>query len=383
MNWRYSESFAGIGALGKAIHRVANRHGDSAELQWYSEIENHVSEQFAAIHGVSEELNIGDITKKREIKPVDFFWMSPPCQPFTFSGLREGTTIEKGMLFYHSLEKLIQSNAKYSIMENVQGLPSGDTKKDFNDMLKALEAAGYVNDWKILRGDEFNIPQGRPRVFVVSIRKDIYDSGKRFEFPQPKKLTTLFKDILEDHVEEKYFLSDKMLENFNVKITSGNQIGFINQDTQASKVYNIERIAPTLCSGTHGYANGYIYVPTLTKQGFQKAYEGDAIRLDRLGSDNPTGRGRVNKKVSMTLLTACNVGTMQDGSIRKITPLETYRLDGFDDDDFYKAKNSGKGKTDTQLYFTGGNTVIVNVIEEMLENLLYDRKQDGQQLSLF
>ena len=143
MNITFSESFAGIGAWGKAIERVTARHNDTCELKYYFEFDKYASNAFSAIHGVSESLNKWDITQDVVVPKVDVFFYSPPCQTFSIAGKREGTTVDKGNLFYAAMQKLEQSKPKYAIMENVKGLPSGDTKADFNAMLWYLESLGY------------------------------------------------------------------------------------------------------------------------------------------------------------------------------------------------------------------------------------------------
>lgn len=117
-----AEIFAGIGAWGKALDRVTKRHGDTHELKYYFEIDKYASNAFAAIHGVSEELNNWDITEKCEVPEVDIFFYSPPCQSFSIAGKKEGRTVAKGNLFDSAIEKLKQSNPKFAIMENVANL---------------------------------------------------------------------------------------------------------------------------------------------------------------------------------------------------------------------------------------------------------------------
>lgn len=432
MHITYSESFAGIGAWGKAMHRVLKKHGDTGELKWYAEIEEKASNSFAAVQQVSEELNIWDITRLNDkVVPVDIFFYSPPCQTFSIAGKREMTTVDKGNLFWNALEKLKICRPKYTIMENVKGLTSGEAKKDFYNMLKSLELAGYHNDWKVLNSKDYGIPQNRERVFVVSIRQDLYDQGKRFHFPQPFKLTKSLKYVLEKDVPEKYYLSQKMIEGF-IKKSSENQLGYINQDTQASKVHNTNKSAPALNAGTHGYANGYIVdqVKQIGNISKSDSFNGNpqtgriydpcgispTLSTMQGGGQEPkiaivTSRGRdvdnstkqqleVNKEGISNTITSVQkdnyvvkIGNYNGMTIRKLTPLECWRLQGFDDDDYYRAVESydktygtnkdGSTKSDTQMYMRAGNSITVNVIEEILENLLYDRQQEGQQISLF
>ena len=192
-------------------------------------------------------------------------------------------------------------------------------------------------------------------------------------------------------VPEKYYLSDKMLnclinhksEKFTVTTPLINEtetartlrtemakmgrqdnfikVGYINQDTQASKVFSEEGTSPTLSSGTHGYANGYVQVNSATKKGYEEAKEGDSINFSVPNSK--TRRGRVGKGVSQTLDTSCNQAVITD-KIRRLTPLECFRLQGFPD-------SFVKPCSDSQTYKQAGNSITVNVIQKIIKNIYY------------
>lgn len=346
MHITYSESFAGIGAWGKAIQRVTQKHNDTCELKFYYEFDKFASNSFAAIHEIDEKLNKWDITIEAEKLPeVDVFFYSPPCQTFSIAGKREGVNVDKGNLFYHAVEKIEKSNPKYCIMENVKGLPSGDTYRDFINMLWYLESKGYYNYWKILNSKDYGIPQNRERVFVVSIRSDLYSYGNRFEFPNVINLgkITAF-DYLEDKVDESFYFNEdyinKIKENHEIK--KGKHIGDYRFD------------------------------------------EGFRIRHDKTCPCLMAS----NKKQSISGNPLIIINQNNNVSIRTITPLESFRLQGFDDSDYYKAVKSHNetfldNNSDNKMYMRAGNSITVNVIEEILENLLYQRKQEHVQLSLF
>lgn len=135
----------------------------------------------------------------------------------------------------------------------MKNLTSKKFSKQFSIVLKSLEEAGYNNYYQILNAKDYGIPQNRERIFIISIRKDI--DHNLFEFPEPFELKKTLKDMLEDEVDEKYYLSEKMVNGF---IERSPHLGFINQNTQASKVISEDGIFQTLCAGTHGYANGYV-----------------------------------------------------------------------------------------------------------------------------
>ena len=136
-----------------------------------------------------------------------------PCQDISvagkMAGIKEGT---RSGLYYEGMRILKQVKPKYSIIENVKNLTSKKFKDSFEKILKDLEDAGYNNYWQVLNAKNYGVPQNRERVFIVSIRKDI-DKGT-FEFPEPFDNGKRLKDVLENEVDEKYFLSEKMIQGF-------------------------------------------------------------------------------------------------------------------------------------------------------------------------
>lgn len=414
---------------------------------------------------------------------IDILFYSPPCQSYSIAGKRKGSAVDKGNMFWNTLIRIKKLNPMYAIMENVKGLPSGGTKKDFNNMLESLSAARNHNYWKILNSKDFGIPQNRERVFIHSIRQDLYDQGKRFYFPQPFKLEIALKDILEDEADEKYYLSqnaiDRLINNgdgFSSKPKDGNdiastlmasqhkicrgmniiyaeikQLGNISEsesfggNPQTGRIYDVNGISPTLSTMQGGGQEPKVVIPikkenyvltvdglkqeqlkinSATKGGYEVASPGDSITLDQPKST--TRRGRVGKEVSQTLTTSCNIGYYNGLTIRKLTPLECWRLQGFKDEHYYLAvlnyvlkfnkatlKNLNdkieikelmkeirmngitnniltklkeitlSSKSDSQMYMRAGNSITVDVVYHQLLNLLYDREQEGQQMSLF
>jgi len=379
MHIKYAEYFLGIGAPGKAIQRVATRHGDTCEFVYGFEIDKYARNAFSAIHGVDEDKIYHDVTDQpKELPYVDIVFYSPPCQSFSIAGKKEGTTVDKGNLFYAALQGIIKSNPKYAIMENVSNLKN-QFADDYNAMLRALDDEGYTSYAKVLNSKDYGIPQNRERIFIVSMRKDVYEDGQRFEFPLPIRLDKKLKDLLEDEVDEKYYLTEKQIHNISHWKSYQNPLDNILEG---------DSISPTLTArGAGEMHSGMIVlkVNSANNVGYEELSPGDALRLDNPKSK--TGRGRVGKECSMTLTTSINVGYYNGSRIRTLTPLECFSLQGFDDIDYYKAIESFnktfKRKSDSQMYKRAGNSITVNVEEEMLENLIYQRKQLGNQLSMF
>jgi DNA (cytosine-5)-methyltransferase 1 len=255
-------------------------------------------------------------------------------------------------------------------------------------------------------------------VFIVSIRKDI-DNGE-FKFPESFPLELRLKDMLEDEVDEKFYLKETQLyfikhsfdseakgngfrfnthvrnnadvaktittragarmdDNFVMDIESNqatfkfdstneiNMIGLldIKGNEQVRRVYGADGISPTLNTMQGGNRQPKIFVREATKKGYAEAHEGDSINLEQPNSK--TRRGRVGKQVAQTLTTSPQQGeAVSDLRIRKLTPKECYRLMGFDDEDFAKAEAVN---SNAQLYKQAGNSIVVDVVEHLIKAL--------------
>lgn len=400
MKFTCASAFTGKGAYEKALSRVLPRHGDTCEHKYYFEIDKYKSNSYAAIHGVSEELNQGDITKGFEHdganwvmkeKPnheyVDIFCASPPCTTFSLAGKQQGSSIDTGKLYQPTIERIKGIQPKYVVIENVRQFMNDVAYKDATRM---LTEAGYHHYTGVLNAKDYGIPQNRERMFIVAIRQDLYDQGKRFEWPQPVKLEFRLDDVLEHNVESKYYVSDSMLNKFIEKDTDRGY-GFINQDTQASKVYKVDTFSQTITAGTHGYANGYIAEGVY---GADYRYD-EGLRIRKNGLC-PALKANMKKSdneydISNPIFVLNIKGDWF--KIRKLTPLECFRLMNFDDEDYYKAVESydktfgtnkdGSTKSDSKMYKAAGDSIVVKVLEEIFEQLLYDRVQSGTQISLF
>ena len=200
--------FSGIGAFEKALDNLEIHY----ELVGYCEIDKHATKSYCAIHNVDESKNLGDITKVDETKlpkDIDLLTYGFPCQDISISGKQKGLFNEDGTqtrsgLFFEALRIIEATKPKVAIAENVKNLVSKKFNAQFQVVLASLDSAGYNSYYAVLNSKGFGVPQNRERVFIVSIRKDI-DNGL-FEFPKPFQLDKRLKDILEEVVDEKYYL---------------------------------------------------------------------------------------------------------------------------------------------------------------------------------
>ena len=414
--------FSGIGAFEKAL----DRKGIGYNLVNYCEFDKYASKSYSAVHGVSEMLNLGDITKVNisELEPhsADLITYGFPCQDISNAGKQRGFEhdgqLTRSGLFFYAAAIIGRIQPKVAICENVKALTGKKFTKEFETVLQTLEGMGYKNQWQVLNAKDYGIPQNRERVFIVSIRNDI---DKKYTFPTPIKLELRLKDILEKEVDEKYYLSDKMLEKltFGIKGRDIIEVGNLNKGGQKGGVLSTDGICSCL-SATDYKQPKQILIKEATKKAYAEAQAYDSINLEQPNSK--TRRGRVGKQQANTLTTSCNQAVVEpfivasrgrnpenssdrtagspteqmlesktDGCtntlttvqkdnyvvdtelrIRKLTPLECWRLMGFDDEDFYKAE---KVNSNTQLYKQAGNSIVVNVLEAIFNNLkgiLYD-----------
>ena len=378
---KYLSLFSGIGAFEKAMQNLRIPY----DLVGYCEIDKHASKSYSLIHHVPESKNFGDITKIDETKlpkDIDFISYGFPCQDISIAGNLKGFEDEEGNktrsgLFFDALRIITHTQPQFAIAENVKNLTSARFKKEFDIVLRSLEEAGYNNYWKVLDASDYGIPQHRERVFIVSIRKDV-DHGL-FRFPDPMELKTKMIDLLEDKVDDKYFLSEAMWDyclgrgakktKFPRKERFLSNINRPNQD-----VANTINVTP----GTNPVdnfiklRNGHVTFEDYTEETelkflkIKEAYEGDSVNLSYPNST--TRRGRVGHQVAQTLTTSPMMGgvVMKDDElmIRKLTPKECMRLTGFTDED-WQSLVDGK-VSDTQIFHASGNSIVVDVVECIL-----------------
>ena len=191
---------------------------------------------------------------------------------------------------------------KYLLLENVKNLVSKRFKPDFDKWLQKLETLGYTNYWQVLNAKDYGIPQNRERVFCVSILGYEY-----FEFPKKQELKLKLKDMLEEEVEEKYYLSNEMIKNITQVNKDEYNLNYYNYD-EMNRVYTDQSCCPALRTMTGGNRQPKILIKNATKQGYLEAIEGDSINLAYPTSN--TRRGRVGNQVSQTLQTSDNMGVV-------------------------------------------------------------------------
>lgn len=206
---RLIELFAGIGSQTQALTNIGIAHRVVA----ISEIDKYAIQSYEAMHGKAN--NLGDIRKIEELPDADLWTYSFPCQDISVAGkgagIKEGT--RSGLLF--EVERLLRVASekgtlpKYLLLENVKNLVSKKFKADFDKWLDFLAELGYTNYWKVLNAKDYGIPQNRERVFCVSIRGE----HEPFVFPKPKELTIRLRDMIDETVDERFYLKESTIRS--------------------------------------------------------------------------------------------------------------------------------------------------------------------------
>lgn len=214
--FRVIELFGGIGATTKALKRI----GIDVEVVDYVEIDKYAVASYNAINNTL--FPVQDITGwDKDYKDIDLIGHGSPCQDYSIAGKQAGGNEGSGTrssLMYESLRIIEKIKPKYVLWENVKNLLSKKHIHNFNNYLERMDELGYKSYYQIMNAKDYGIPQNRERVFTISIRKDI---DKDFTFPEKQELKIFLKDLLEDKVDEKYFLSDKLIKCFSKEDTGG------------------------------------------------------------------------------------------------------------------------------------------------------------------
>ena len=166
--------------------------------------------------------NLGDMTKIdwQTVPDFDLLFYSTPCQSISQAGLQHGFTEGSGTrssIIWNVRDAVVARRPKFLCLENVKAMVSGKFVGMFNLWQRELERLGYMNFAQVLNAKDYGVPQNRERIFLVSIRADGLDAlagNVRYYFPKPFPLERRLKDVLEEQVDERYYLSDKMLSMF-------------------------------------------------------------------------------------------------------------------------------------------------------------------------
>lgn len=375
---KFIDLFAGIGGFRFGMESAGH------ECVAFCEIDKFARASYKAIHNTEGEIELHDITQVtdneiRSIGHVDAICGGFPCQAFSIAGNRRGFEDTRGTLFFEIARFASILKPKYLFLENVKGLLNHDKGDTFEVILSALDELGYDVEWQVLNSKDFGVPQNRERVFIIGHLRGqrgrkifpIGGNGATIDCEQPKinKVGNIRKkgksqsgDVVSVDSLAPTLCSTTTQKDPLKILLAGNLPGSHEQN---GRVYDPEGISPTLNTMQGGDRQPKIRVREATKQGYAEANVGDSVNLAHPNSK--TRRGRVGKQIANTLLTGESQGVVEPSfRIRKLTPRECWRLQGFPDWAFDKAQEVN---SNSQLYKQAGNSVTVNVIKEIARYL--------------
>ena len=363
--------FSGVGAFNQALIRLGIEYKEI----FACDMDKYARQTFIHNYGEPEYYPTNVYDREIPSKSIDIYMTSPPCQAFSLAGKKLGKDDKRGILFFNSHEFIQVNKPRYFIFENVKGLLSDDGGKTFSEWVNMLggksvngvpvifpyeDSVPYHLYWKVLNAKHHGVPQNRERVFLIGIRDD-YDNT--FRFPIEEHLNKRLKDVLENDVADKYFLSENQINQLiinGISDTDSDLKCIGNTQPSANgmngNVFDSEGISPTLSTNK---GEG-IKIKEATSKGYEEATEGDSINFSVPNSE--TRRGRVGKGVAQTLDTGCNQATIDGFRIRRLTPRECFRLMDFPDTFTWLV-------SDSQAYKQAGNSIVVNVLYKILKNL--------------
>lgn len=394
---RLIELFAGIGAQAKALENL----GIEFEHYRICEFDKYAVASYNAVHGTNfstsditkihaEDLGIIDTDKYDYIMTYSF-----PCTDLSKAGKQLGMSRESGTRsgLLWEVERLLKETKELPqilLMENVPDILSYKNRNDFYSWCDFLEKLGYTSKYAILNAKDYGIPQNRERCFMISWLGNNY----YYDFPKIIPLTKRLKDLLEKKVDKKYYLNNKAVtyiikrlgnytqlcdnntEYCKSAITAkGNQNwtgNFIKENAYRFYEQAFETVEKNECENGdtidafNKKVNKSGYSPTVTTRpdGFKTAilvYDGynQSIRKDSSTVGTLTRNCGGDLKIN-------GIGIINNAKIRKLTPKECWRLMGFDDESFSRAE---KVVSNSQLYKQAGNSIVVNVLMEILRKL--------------
>lgn len=421
---RVATAFSGYDSQKMALERLHKVFPDFCyELVVWSEIDKNAIAAHNAVFPEDKDNNLGDISKIDWSKAPDFdlFTYSFPCQDISSSGkqrgFKEGAGTRSSLLW--ECKKAIEAKKpRFLMMENVKAIVSAKFMPFLRQWQAWLHQQGYENFTQVLNASDFNVPQNRERMFMISILRTDSEPNLSFNFPKKMKLERRIKDILEPNVDESFYMSGKALEYFcrvNNGLNGSDESSCIGRvsNSQDGVVSGVNAIAPTL---TAGHANQpKVLIEEINDSGTSNTIKSvnrdnllikpNVLRQERTeqckkirntNGDKGMKFNQRNKEynprtdgVSNTLSTSTKDNMLatpelriEDGCIvdkegrkyriRKLTPTECFRLMDVEDEDIEKMKQAGIVKTN--LYKLAGNSICVGCMYHIFRKLFIKNK---------
>ncbi len=380
----------------------------------YCEYDKFAKASYEAMYNTEGEWYANDVTtiKSEEMPYADIWCFGFPCQDISVAGKQRGLVGKRSGIYFNIIDLLKgkeeSDKPTYLLVENVKNLLSINSGFDFATVLFEMNQAGYDCKWQVLNSKDFGVPQNRERVFIIA---NLRSRGRREILPISAENTATLKQVIGGCQGERvynpegisctltgngggeggktglYFIDQSttktQITDMARCITSRYTAGVVNRTAMNSGVLeaypvltpdreekrqngrrmkeNNEPMFTLTGTDRHGVA-----IKEATKRGYAEAEVGDSINITFPKSK--TRRGRVGKRVAQTLDTSCMQGTLdRTFRIRRLTPRECFRLQGFPDELFEKAQAVN---SDAQLYKQAGNAVTVNVAYAIAKTLI-------------
>jgi len=285
-----------------------------------------------------------------------------PCQAFSIAGKRKGFDDTRGTLFFDLARILRAKQPRLFVFENVKGLLSHDSGNTIKTIFATLDELGYDIQWQVLNSKNFGVPQNRERIIIVG---HLRGTPRPQVFPFRENDNSLTKkngyQVSESAISGTLTATDAKMH------LDGTYIRQLNQPTHSNdRVYGDDGISPALNTMQGGNRQPFVKVPEATKKGYAEASVGQAINLSVPNSK--TRRGRVSD-IAPTVDTGIQLHTLtEDVKIRRLTPKECERLQGFPDN-WTKYGIGDEPISDSQRYKMCGNAVTTNVIQAVFERI--------------
>ncbi len=354
---RHLELFAGIGGFRKAIDLFCKDNNLISNCVGFSEIDKYATLTYKSNYDTSNETEIGDIQKFtasiekiNSLKDFDLLTGGFPCQAFSMMGKQRGFGDDRGNIFYSIIDVLLVKKPKYVLLENVRNIKNHDKGRTYREIIRSLEDdAGYYVSSNIFNTADFGLPQTRRRMFFFAIRKDISHNQINLDKEvisklniDLKKSTSLKKyknvldNLLEKQVDEKYYLSEKIkptiLSDGSKKFKSKSKINQLIARPLTATMVKMHRA----CQDNY-YSDEFL---------------DSSDKIEYLNREIPKVEEAKHR-------------------IRKLTPLEALKLQGFDKEFYKNASNAGVSSH--QIYKQTGNAVSVNTVYHII-HYLFNKK---------
>jgi DNA (cytosine-5)-methyltransferase 1 len=366
---KVGSDFSGVGAFDQALKRL----GVNYETVFACDMDKYARDTFIYNYGEPKYYPTNVYDREIPSQSLDIYMTSPPCQAFSSAGKRLGKEDKRGILFFNSHELIQVNKPRFFIFENVRGLLSDDGGRTFQEWVNMLggksvngvpvlfpyeESVPYHLYWQVLNAKNHGVPQNRERVFLVGIRDD---ADNKFQFPREEYLTKRLKDVLETDVDDKYFLSEKIINGFlnhnKRHIEEKGQDGFNWKPKDETQIANCLRANAALCPTDNTIKVKY-NIKRLNETLEKHELPNDIRMIDSYNKSIHEDSICISTRVNASACTHL----WDTKKVRRLTPRECFRLMDFPDTFTWKV-------SDSQAYKQAGNSIVVNVLYKILKQL--------------